>query len=143
MGRDQSQIEGCDTGEWDFSALRAVFLNCTLKKSPRMSHTEGLISRSREIMTQCGVSTQTFRVIDHEVATGVYPDMTDHGWSMDEWPIIYQAILATNILVIGTPILLGEKSSVCTQVIERLYGTSGELNEQGQSIYYAASAGAL
>jgi multimeric flavodoxin WrbA len=38
--------------------------------------------------------------------------------------------------VIGTPIWLGDKSSMCTRVIERLYANSGELNDAGQYAYY-------
>ncbi len=52
-------------------------------------------------------------------------------------------MLAADILVLGTPIWLGEKSSVCTKVIERLYGYSGHLNEQGQWIYYGRVGGVL
>jgi len=42
-----------------------------------------------------------------------------------------------------TPIWLGEKSSVCTKVIERLYGQSGDLNERGQYLYYGQIGGCL
>ena len=62
---------------------------------------------------------------------------------MDERPAIYQKVLAANILVIGTPIWLGDKSSVCIQVIERLYSTSGILNEHGQYAYYGRAGGCL
>ena len=50
--------------------------------------------------------------------------MTEHGWDRDEWPQIFDRVMAADILVLGTPIWLGEKTSVCTQVIERLYGNS-------------------
>ena len=68
--------------------------------------------------------TETVRAIDHDIATGVWPDMTEHGWDGDDWPAIYEKVMAADILVLGSPIWLGEKSSVCTQVIERLYGNS-------------------
>ena len=64
------------------------------------------------------------RAIDHDIATGVWPDMTEHGWDRDDWPAIFEQVMAADILVLCTPIWLGEKSSVCTQVIERLYGNS-------------------
>lgn len=143
MALSEHQVELCTTSRWDFSDLRAVFLNCTLKKSPEMSHTEGLIRISREIMERNGVATETLRVVDHTVATGVYPDMTQHGWKHDDWPQIYEKVLSADILVIGTPIWLGEKSSVCTQVIERLYGMSGTLNEHGQYLFYGRVGGCL
>ena len=57
--------------------------------------------------------------------------MTEHGWEQDEWPAIFERVMAADILVLCTPIWLGEKSSVCTQVIERLYGNSHLLNDAG------------
>ncbi|WP_339924903.1 hypothetical protein [uncultured Cyclobacterium sp.] len=71
---------------FDFSALKAVFLNCTLKKSPEISHTEGLIKMSEAIMKGNGISTEIIRPVDHLIAFGVYPDMTEHGWDRDDWP---------------------------------------------------------
>ena len=61
----------------------------------------------------------------------------------DDWPALYQKVLDANILVLGSPIWLGEKSSVCQRVIERLYGNSGDLNDAGQYAYYGRAAGCL
>ena len=69
---------------WDFSDLKAIYLNCTLKRSPESSHTRGLADRSIAIMERNGVAVEQFRAIDHAIATGVYPDMTEHGWERDE-----------------------------------------------------------
>ncbi|GAC1580943.1 MAG: hypothetical protein NVS3B5_14850 [Sphingomicrobium sp.] len=77
---------------------------------------------SEAIMAANGVRTVTLRVVDFDVAPGVYPDMTQHGWNNDDWPEIQRQVLAADILVLGTPIWLGDKSSVCTRVVERLYG---------------------
>ncbi|MBW2295334.1 MAG: flavodoxin family protein [Deltaproteobacteria bacterium] len=140
---NELQETWCTKNSWDFSGLQALFLNCTLKKSPELSHTEGLIRISRAIMEKSGVSVETLRPIDYAIATGVYPDMTEHGWENDDWPEIYQKIDAADILVITTPIWLGEKSSVCTQVIERLYANSHILNDQGQYAYYGRVGGCL
>lgn len=129
--------------ETDFSDLKAVFLNCTLKKSPRQSHTAGLMSLSQQIMNACEVSTEMIRVVDHDVAFGVYPDMTEYGWDKDDWPAIQEKIMDANILVIGTPIWLGDKSSVATMAIERLYAYSGEQNEEGQYKYYGRAGGCI
>ena len=143
MELNEMQIEMCETSRWDFSDLKALFLNCTLKKSPEMSHTEGLIRISMAIMEKNGVSVQVLRPVDYEIANGVYPDMTDHGWDQDEWPPIYEKVKAAHILVVTSPIWLGEKSSVCTKVVERLYSTSGDLNEHGQYAYYGRVGGCL
>ena len=126
------QEELCSQREWDFSDLRALFINCTLKRSPDQSHTQGLADISMEIMRRQGVTVESVRAIDRSVATGVWPDMTEHGWERDDWPSIFEQVMAADILVVCTPIWLGEKSSVCTQIIERLYGNSHLLNDAGQ-----------
>jgi multimeric flavodoxin WrbA len=128
---------------WDFSDLRALFINCTLKRSPAVSNTQGLADRSIAIMRTNGVTVDVVRAIDHEIATGVYPDMTEHGWPVDKWPALYEQVQAADILVLCTPIWLGEKSSVCTHIVERLYGNSSELNEAGQYAYYGKVGGCL
>lgn len=126
-----------------FSNLRALFLNCTLKKSPQTSNTEGLMDVARAIMQKNGVRVESIRAVDHEIPPGVDTDMTEHGWERDEWPEIQKKVMEADILVIGTPIWLGDKSSVCTKVIERLYGYSGELNEAGQYAYYGRVGGCI
>ena len=128
---------------WDFSDLRALFINCTLKRSPEVSNTEALSGIAIEIMERNGVQVDQFRAVDHDIATGVWPDMTEHGWASDEWPALYERVQAADILVLLSPIWLGEKSSVCTQIIERLYGNSHLLNENGQYAYYGRVAGCL
>jgi len=94
-------------------------------------------------MQRNGVDVELIRIVDHDVPPGVYPDMTEHGFPRDEWPQIFSKVRAANIVVLLTPIWLGEKSSVCTTVIERLYGQSGELNEHGQYLYYGQVGGCL
>ena len=98
---------------------------------------------SIEIMRRNGVEVDCIRAIDHEIATGVWPDMTEHGWERDEWPAIFERVMAADILVLGMSIWLGEKSSVATQVVERLYGNSHLLNEAGQYAYYGRVGGCL
>ena len=128
---------------YDYSDLRAMYVNCTLKRSPERSHTQGLIDRSVQIMRKHGVEVEVLRAVDHDIATGVYPDMTEHGWASDEWPEIHERVMASNILVICGPIWLGDNSSVTKRVIERLYANSADLNEHGQSAYYGRVGGAL
>jgi multimeric flavodoxin WrbA len=128
---------------YDFSDLRALYVNCTLKRSPEPSHTQLLMDRSMAIMRANGVTVDHVRAVDHDIATGVWPDMTAHGWTDDAWPDLYERVLAADILVLGTPIWLGEKSSVCTRVIERLYGNSSLLNDSGQYAYYGRVGGCL
>ena len=127
----------------DFSKLKAVFVNCTLKKSPRQSHTEGLIQVSQNIMKKEGVSVEHIRFVDHDVAYGVFPDMTEQGEKTDEWPQLFERIFDADILIIGTPIWLGEKSSVAQKLIERLYSMSGKTNDKGQYLFYGKVGGCV
>jgi hypothetical protein len=112
MTLNAMQEELCRQSRWDFSDLSALFINCTLKRSPEISNTEGLASISMEIMRRQGVAVDSIRAIDRDIATGVWPDMR-------------------------------EKSSVCTKMIERLYGNSSLLNDEGQYAYYGRVGGCL
>ena len=126
-----------------FDDLKAVFVNCTLKRSPDTSNTEGLMKVAQAIMDKQGVKTEVIRLVDHPVAPGVYPDMTEHGWPVDAWPGLWKRIKAADILVVGSPIWLGEESSVCRVLIERLYGQSGDTNDKGQYVFYGKAGGCV
>ena len=133
----------CDESSQDYSSLSALFLNCTLKPSPSTSHTRGLIDVSAEIMRQNDVEVDILRPVDYDLAPGVYGDMTEHGFETDDWPALYAKVMAADLLVLGSPIWLGERSSVCSQVIERLYANSGDLNDKGQYAYYGRVGGCI
>ena len=137
------QRELCTSSRWDFTDLRALYVNCTLKPSPELSHTAGLLEVSAAIMELNGVTVDRVRAVDLDLAPGVYPDMTEHGAPSDAWPELYERVRAADILVLGTPIWLGDKSSVCTRVIERLYACSSLLNDQGQYAYYGKVGGCI
>jgi multimeric flavodoxin WrbA len=143
MVLNEQQLQMCEQSQWDFSDLNAVFLNCTLKRSPEQSHTQGLIDISQAIMEKNGVSVEVIRPVDYKLAFGVYGDMTEHGWDVDDWPQIYDKVKAADIVVITSSIWLGEKTSVCTQVIERLYANSHLLNDHGQYADYGKVGGCL
>ncbi len=143
MSLNSQQEQMCSQSKWDFSDLKALFLNCTLKKSPELSHTQGLIDISVAIMQKNRIEVECLRPVDYDIASGVWPDMTEHGWDTDEWPGISEKVMAADILVIGTSIWLGEKTSVATKVIERLYATSHLLNNHGQYAYYGRVGGCL
>jgi multimeric flavodoxin WrbA len=107
MTLNKIQTEMCKSSKWNFSDLQALFLNCTLKRSPDISHTQGLIDISQAIMEKMGVLVEVIRPVEYNIAYGVWPDMK------------------------------------CTKVIERLYSTSGDLNEEGQYAYYGRVGGCL
>ncbi|SFR48947.1 Multimeric flavodoxin WrbA [Robiginitalea myxolifaciens] len=127
----------------DFKDLKALYINCTLKPSPQQSHTEGLMEVSKYIMRSEGVEIDSFRAVDHVIAPGVYPDMTAHGATEDAWPELFERVMAADILILGSPIWLGERSSICTRVIERLYAMSGKVNEKGQYLFYGKVGGTI
>ncbi|MBD0708692.1 MULTISPECIES: flavodoxin family protein [unclassified Streptomyces] len=126
-----------------YDDLSALYLNCTLKPSPEVSNTDGLIERSRSVMEGQGVSTSLVRAVDLDLAPGVWPDMTEHGWKHDAWPTLYERVMAADILVLCGPIWLGDNSSVTKRVIEQLYACSGLLNDAGQYAYYGRVGGCL
>jgi multimeric flavodoxin WrbA len=126
-----------------YTDLSALFINTSLKRSGETSHTQTLMDVAIAIMAKQGVRTSTLRAADLDIPPGVQPDMTEHGWDSDGWPAVQEQVMAADILVIGTPIWLGEKSSICTRVIERLYGYSGELNDKGQSAFYGRVGGCI
>ena len=140
---NEKQEEMCTSSRWDFSDLSSIFLNCTLKRSPELSHTQGLIDMSKAIMEKNGVAVEVLRPVDYDIACGVWPDMTEQGWEKDDWPQILEKVMVADILVVTSSIWLGEKTSVCNKAIERLYAASGQLNEAGQYAYYGRVGGCL
>ena len=130
-------------GKQTFAGLKALFINTSLKKDGSKSHTRLLMGASADIMKKNGVDVEHLHLLDYQVPPGIFPDMTEHGWDSDDWPKLWDKVKAADILVVGTPIWLGEESSVCRVLIERLYGMSGELNDKGQSIYYGKVGGSV
>lgn len=126
-----------------YDDLSALFINCSLKPSREPSNTEALMKVSQGVMAANGVSIETIRAADLDIAPGVQPDMREHGFDRDDWPEVQAKVMSADILVIGTPIWLGDKSSICTRVVERLYGYSGRLNDKGQYAYYGRVGGCV
>lgn len=127
----------------DFTDLRALFINTSLQRKADESHTRLLLNASAGIMKKNGVAVEHVHLAAHDIPPGVYPDMTEHGWPVDEWAAIWEKVIAAEILIVGTPLWLGEESSICRILIERLYAMSGQLNDKGQSIYYGKVGGCV
>ena len=127
-----------------YDDLRVVILNGTLKRSPEPSHTDGLLAVTTRVLGGVGAQVDTMRLVDHVIPPGVMPDMREHGWDRDDFPDIYRSLIEpADIVVLATPIWLGDQSSVTRLTIERLYGWSGELNEAGQWSYYGKVGGVV
>lgn len=119
--------------------LRAVFLNCTLKRSPAVSNTEALARKVIEWFDHMDVTSEIVRVVDYHVPFGV----SSFEGEGDEWPIILEKIKAADIIVMCTPIWFGVRCSVCQLVVERLDGTYEEANDRGQYPLYNKVAGVV
>ena len=120
--------------------LKAVILNCTLKKSPEVSNTEALIGKVIDLMAALGVESEIVRVVDYDVPFGVESDLGDG----DEWPQIYAKLKAADIVIIGTPIWFGVRSAVAQLVIERLDGSYNDGDPvTGQFPLYGKVAGVI
>lgn len=119
-------------------ALKAVALNCTLKKSPEVSNTEALLRKVLDLLKPLGVDSELVRVVDYRIPFGVASDLGKD----DQWPDIYHKIRSAQVLIIGTPIWMGVRSSVTQMVIERLDGSYGDADpETGQFPLYNKVAG--
>ena len=110
--------------------LSAIALNCSLKMSAgEDSSTDVMIGLLVSELKKKGVEYRgTIRIADHEVKPGV---TSDEGQG-DEWPAIRRRILEADILIFGTPIWLGQMSSVAKRVVERMDAFLSETDEQGR-----------
>ncbi|WP_102335233.1 flavodoxin family protein [Salimicrobium jeotgali] len=121
------------------SNIQALFLNGSLKDSNDYSNTHVLFNEVAEIMEKEGASVEEVRLADYDIKFGMAPDMGNG----DEWPKIFDKVKQADIVIMGTPLWIGEKSSVTTMAMERLYASSSETKENGQSIYYNKIGGAV
>ncbi|QTM97986.1 flavodoxin family protein [Sediminibacillus dalangtanensis] len=119
--------------------LKALILNCSLKKSDEPSNTDALLNEFVKIFVGEQVEAELIRVVDYNIAYGIAEDMGDG----DEWPQLFEKIKEADILLMGTPVWLGEKSSVSKKVLERFNGSSTVKNEKGQPVFYNKVAGAV
>jgi multimeric flavodoxin WrbA len=119
------------------AGIKALGLNCTLKRSPEVSNTGALMERVLEILGEHGTETELIRPVDYAIKFGVTSDEGDG----DEWPQVLEKIKGADILLIGTSIWFGHRNSVSQMLIERLDGTYNERNEAGQYPLYDKVAG--
>jgi multimeric flavodoxin WrbA len=108
--------------------LNALALVCTLKPSPAESSSELIGRQVLDALEPHGVQGRLVRVADHDVRFGVSTDEGDG----DEWPHIREQVLAADIVVIATPIWMGQPASVAKMVLERLDAELSETDEDGR-----------
>ncbi len=119
------------------SDLLALVLACTLKSYPAESSSVRLGTQVLDELGKHEVGGEVIRVVEHDVRFGVSTDEGDG----DEWPAIRQKMLDAQILVIATPIWMGQPSAVCKMVLERLDAEIGETDDEGRMSTYGKVAG--
>ncbi|MFC7491396.1 MULTISPECIES: flavodoxin family protein [unclassified Knoellia] len=113
-------------------SLTALALTCSLKQSPEPSSTDLLAQQLLDGLAQHGVTGELVRVVDHDVRPGVELDMGDG----DAWPALREKVMAADILILATPTWMGQQSSICQRVLERLDAELSETNDAGQPQVY-------
>lgn len=119
--------------------MRAVILNCSLKKSPEPSNTELLARSVAAGLRERGVDVVSYRVADHAIPPGVQTDLGEG----DEWPRLHDELLNAEILVMASPTWLGHPSSVAQLVLERMDAMLAETDEQQRPVAYNRVAGVV
>lgn len=109
-------------------ALTVLALNCTLKRSPDPSSTDKLAGEVLAHLAELDVEGSMLRVADLVVHPGVSTDEGDG----DAWPQVREQVMAADILLLATPIWLGQPSSVCKRVLERLDAELAETQADGR-----------
>ncbi len=117
--------------------LKALAFNASVKPSGgEPSSTDRMLGLIAGRMKKDGVETEIVRLVDHDIKPGVTSDEGEG----DAWPAIRAKILAADILVIGTPIWMGQTSSVVKRALERMDAFLEETDEQGRMVSYGKVA---
>ncbi|MFF0223838.1 flavodoxin family protein [Streptomyces sp. NPDC004629] len=119
--------------------MKALVVNCTLKKSPEPSNTEALAAVVVGRLTEHGVAVEQVRAVDLDIAPGVVTDAGDG----DQWPQVHDKLLESQILVIASPTWLGRPSSVAQRVLERMDAMMSETDDEDRPVAYNRVAGVV
>jgi multimeric flavodoxin WrbA len=121
--------------------MKAICLNCTLKRSPEPSSGASLSDVVMAALSAEGVQTDAIRLADHQIDPGVVSEAVTDG---DEWPQIRERILAADILVVATPTWFGQPSSISKRALERMDAFLSETRDDGETpVAYNRVAGVV
>ncbi|MFE1844855.1 flavodoxin family protein [Streptomyces sp. NPDC059515] len=120
--------------------MKALAINCTLKKSPDTSNTEALLRSVTEQLEQEGVDVDVVRAVDLDIGPGVVSEAVHDG---DDWPDVHAKVLGAQILIIASPTWLGQPSSVAKRVLERMDAMLSETDDDGRPVAYNRVAGVV
>lgn len=119
------------------SQLSALLFNCSLKPEGEKSSTKAMLDKVIAVLRSHQVKTSVVHAVSAGIKFGVETDMGEG----DGWPQIHERLLKADIVVIGTPIWLGQRCSVCQMVMERMDALLDETNDKGQLPLYNKVAG--
>jgi multimeric flavodoxin WrbA len=119
--------------------LKALAFNCTLKRSPAESSTEVLLKEFVAALETNDVKCELVRAVDFNIKPGVKSDEGEG----DDWPGLRKKVLAADIVLLGSPIWLGQPSSVSKRVLERMDAFLGEKDDHGRMPSYGKVAVAV
>lgn len=119
--------------------MKALVVNCTLKKSPEPSNTEALAAVVVARLAEHGVAVEQVRAVDLDIAPGVVTDAGDG----DQWPQVHDKLLESQILIVASPTWLGRPSSVAQRVLERMDAMMSETDDEDRPVAYNRVAGVV
>jgi multimeric flavodoxin WrbA len=119
--------------------VKAVVINCTLKKSPEPSNTEALAEVVIGELRKRGVEVETIRAVDLDIPPGVRTDLGQG----DPWPDVHAKLVGSQILVFASPTWAAHHSSVAQRVIERMDAMLSEQDDDGRPIAFNRVAGVV
>jgi multimeric flavodoxin WrbA len=120
--------------------MKALVINCTLKRSPDPSNTDALAQVVVDRLEQDGVQVEVVRAVDLDIEPGVTSEPVREG---DAWPAVHAELLDAEILVMASPTWLGRPSSVAQRVLERMDAMLSETDDQGRPVAYNRVAGVV
>jgi multimeric flavodoxin WrbA len=119
--------------------VRAVVLNCSLKRGDERSNTQMLAAGVIDALGNRDVECETFRLADLDIHPGVESDMGEG----DEWPRVREALLEAEIIIFATPTWVGRPSSIAQRALERMDALISETDDEGRPVAYNKVAGVV
>ncbi|MBM7551189.1 flavodoxin family protein [Thalassobacillus pellis] len=119
--------------------MKAVLLNTSLKPGTDTSDTEELLHETAQLLQAEHIDTNRIHLRDFHISFGITSRLDGD----DDWPFIFDKIKEADIVIIGTPIAMGEKSSIASLILERLQGYHDMTNPKGQTLFYNKVAGVI
>ena len=120
------------------NSLKILAFNCSLKgaRDEHSSSTDVLLKQMLDAFAEEGGKGEIVRAVDHDIKPGVTSDQGDG----DAWPALRKRVVESDIVIIGTPIWLGQPSSVAKRVLERMDAFLGETDNRGRMPSYGKVA---